>query len=137
MLRIRLFKAGRKKQPFYKLVVTDKENPPSGGRFVDELGFYDPHKKECNVDGERAQEWIQKGARLSSTAKNLLIKQGIIKGKKENVFRLSKRKKEELAKKEEEKVKDAEKEEQKEEEQVNSQEGAGQEAPKEENESSA
>ncbi len=105
MLRIRFFKVGRKGQPFYKIVVTDKNNAPAGGRFIDEIGFYNPLTKEFSIKEEKVSEWRDKGAQCSDTVRNLLIKKGIIKGKKANVFSLSERKKKEIEdKKEKEKV---------------------------------
>ena len=118
MLKIRLFKVGRKKQPFYKIVVTDKNNPSTGGRFIEEIGFYNPFSKECKVNEEKARNWIEIGAGFSDTINNLFIKKGIIKGKKVNVFSLSKKKKEELAKKEEQRRKKEEEVKAKEEEEV-------------------
>jgi small subunit ribosomal protein S16 len=91
MLRIRFFRKGRKKQPFYKIVVTDKNNPPSSGRFVEEVGFYNPHTKECKIEGERVIYWMDKGAQPSDVVHNLLIKNEIIKGEKKNVVSLTKK----------------------------------------------
>ncbi len=101
MLRIRFFKVGRKGQPFYKIVVTDKNNAPVGGRFIDEIGFYNPITKEFSIKEEKVSEWKDKGAQCSDTVRNLLIKKGIIKGKKANVFSLSERKKKEIEDKKE------------------------------------
>ena len=93
MLRIRFFRKGRKKQPFYKIVVTDKNNPPSSGRFVEEVGFYNPHTKECKIEGEKVSYWMEKGAQPSDVVWNLLIKEGVIKGEKINVVSLTKKRK--------------------------------------------
>ncbi len=93
MLRIRFFRKGRKKQPFFKIVVTDKNNPPSSGRFVEEVGFYNPHTKECKIEGEKVIHWMEKGAQPSDVVWNLLIKEGVIKGKKVNVVSLTKKRK--------------------------------------------
>ncbi len=111
MLRIRFFRKGRKKQPFYKIVVTDKNNPPSSGRFVEEVGFYNPHTKECKIEGERVIYWIGKGAQPSDVVHNLLVKKEIIKGEKKNVVSLTKKRQakiEEEKKKTESKVEEAE-----------------------------
>lgn len=82
MLAIRFFRRGRKNQPFYKIVVTDKRNPPQGGRFLESLGFYNPLTKERKLNPQRVQYWLSVGAQPSETIHNLLIKEGIIKGKK-------------------------------------------------------
>ncbi len=104
MLKIRFFRKGRKKQPFYKIVVTDKNNPPSGGRFVEDVGFYNPLTKECEVKGDRVAYWTEKGAQPSDVVRNLLIKKGLIKGKKVNVVSISKKRKEKIAGKKEKEI---------------------------------
>ncbi len=101
MLRIRFFRKGRKGQPFYKIVVTDKNNPPASGRFVEEVGFYNPHTKECEISKEKVVNWMGKGAQPSDVVHNLLVKKGIIEGKKINVVSLSKKRKEKLDEKKE------------------------------------
>lgn len=79
MLVIRFFRIGKKNQPSFKIVVTDKRNPPRGGRFVEEVGFYNPLTKERLIKKERIKYWLQKGAKPSKTCHNLLIKEGILK----------------------------------------------------------
>ncbi len=101
MLRIRFFRKGRKKQPFYKIVVTDKNNPPASGRFVEDVGFYNPLTKECQIKGERVIYWMEKGAHPSDVVRNLLIKKEIIKGEKVNVVSISEKRKEKIAGKKE------------------------------------
>ena len=61
MLTIRLFPKGKKNQPFFKIVVTEKSNPPKGGRFVEELGFVNPLTKEKKINKERAKHWLSVG----------------------------------------------------------------------------
>ena len=92
MLRIRFFRVGKKKQAFFKLVVTDKRNPPQGGRSLEEVGFYNPLTKEKNIREERVKYWLGKGAQPSETVHNFLVREGVIKAKKKPV---DKRKKEE------------------------------------------
>ena len=94
MLRIRLFRTGKKHQPSYKIVVVDKKRAPKGGRFVDILGFLNPKEKKQKIDGEKAKHWISKGAQPSDTVHNLLVKEGVIKDKKIDVHKKSKKKKE-------------------------------------------
>lgn len=100
MLAIRLFRTGKKHQPFYKIIVADKNNPPKGGRFAEELGFLNPITKENKINGERAKYWISKGAKPSDTVYNLLIKEKILEGKKIPVHKKSKKKQEEIKKEE-------------------------------------
>jgi small subunit ribosomal protein S16 len=106
MLKIRFFRTGRKKQPFYKIVVTDKNNPPASGRYVEDVGYYNPLTKESEIKSEKISFWMGKGAQLSDVVKNLLIKKGIIKGKKENVVSLTKKRVEKIASKKPEEKKE-------------------------------
>ena len=85
MLMIRLQRFGKKSQPVFRMVVTDSHNSAKSGRFLEILGFYNPYTKERNVNGERALHWISHGAQVSGTAHKLLIREGILKGKKIDV----------------------------------------------------
>ncbi|GMX58680.1 MAG: hypothetical protein MCSN_3340 [Candidatus Microsyncoccus archaeolyticus] len=82
---IRLFRTGKKKQPSYKIVVTDKRNAPARGVFVEEIGFYNPMTKEVNIKKERATYWLSVGAQASDTVHNLLITNKVIEGEKRKV----------------------------------------------------
>lgn len=74
-LKIRLRRMGSKKAPFYRVVVADSRSPRDG-RFVEELGYYDPMKNpaDIKVDVEKANEWIKNGAQPTETVKSLLNK---------------------------------------------------------------
>ncbi len=102
MLKIRFFRVGKKNQPAFKIVVTDKRNPPRGGRFVEEVGFYNPITKEKVLRKERILYWISVGAKPTPSVHNLLVKEKIIEGKKIPVHKKPKEK-EELKEKKEEK----------------------------------
>lgn len=82
MLVIRLHRTGRKNYPSYKIVVTDRTKSSTGGRFVEEVGFYNPATKEKIVKGERIKYWISVGAQPSATIHNLLLQDKLIEGKK-------------------------------------------------------
>lgn len=82
MLVIRLFRVGKKNQPSFKIVVTDKRKPPRSGKFVEEVGFFNPLKKEKFLKPERIRYWLGVGAKPSPTVYNLLISEKIIEGKK-------------------------------------------------------
>ena len=82
MLRIRLFRVGKKNQPFFKIVVIDKRQPPRSGQFIEQVGFYNPLKKEKNLNKERIQYWLSVGAQPSVTIHNLLVSEGILDSKK-------------------------------------------------------
>ena len=94
MLVIRLFRIGKKNQPSFKIVVTDKRNPPRAGRFVEEVGFYNPVTKEKNLKAEKIKYWMSVGAKPLPTVFNLLVTEKIIEGKKIPVHKKSKKKEE-------------------------------------------
>lgn len=92
MLVIRLFRVGKKNQPSFKLVVTNKTSPPRGGRFVEEVGFYNPLIKERAFKKERILYWLSVGAKPSATLYNLLVSEKILAGKKIPKHKESKKK---------------------------------------------
>jgi small subunit ribosomal protein S16 len=73
VLTIRLARIGKKKRPFYRVIVTEKTRPRNG-RFVEIVGTYDPLKKPADVqlDNERVQYWLGKGAQPSDTVRSLI-----------------------------------------------------------------
>ncbi len=91
MLVIRLLRVGKKNQPAFKIVVTKKQNPPRGGRFVEEVGNYSPLTKQIILKKERVQYWLSQGAQPSATVHNLLVKHGVLEGKKIPVHKKSKK----------------------------------------------
>ena len=78
-VKIRLRRMGQKKAPFYRIVVADSRYPRDG-RFIEELGYYDPTKEPSvlKVDDEKAKSWIANGAQPTDTVKALLKKNGTI-----------------------------------------------------------
>ncbi|MBQ6293175.1 MAG: 30S ribosomal protein S16 [Lachnospiraceae bacterium] len=72
-VKIRLTRLGKKKQPTYRVIVAD-ERSPRDGRFIDELGFYDPTQEPSvvKIDTEKAKDWIAKGAKPTDTVAKLL-----------------------------------------------------------------
>ena len=72
-VKIRLRRMGAKKAPFYRIVVADSRYPRDG-RFIEEIGTYDPTKNPSviNVDLEKANKWIANGAQPTDTVKNIL-----------------------------------------------------------------
>ncbi|MBE6775645.1 MAG: 30S ribosomal protein S16 [Clostridia bacterium] len=79
-VKIRLRRMGAKKAPFYRVVVADSRYPRDG-RFIEEIGYYNPMKEpaEIKIDAEKAQKWIANGAQPTDTVKALLKKSDIIK----------------------------------------------------------
>lgn len=79
-VRIRLKRIGAKKKPFYRIVVADSRYPRDG-RFIEEIGYYNPTTKPTTfeVDAEKVQQWISKGAKPSDTVKALFERAGLNK----------------------------------------------------------
>ena len=81
-VKIRLKRMGMKKMPFYRVVVAD-ERAPRDGRFIEEIGYYDPMTDPAatiKIDAEKAQKCIKNGAQPTDTVRTLLKKSGIIEG---------------------------------------------------------
>ncbi|MCQ2463128.1 MAG: 30S ribosomal protein S16 [Clostridia bacterium] len=78
-VKIRLRRMGAKKAPFYRVVVADSRYPRDG-RFIEELGYYNPMTEPATIkiDGEKAKKWIANGAQPTDTVKSLLKKEEII-----------------------------------------------------------
>jgi len=78
-VRIRLSRMGSKKRPFYRIVVADSQ-APRDGRFVEVIGTYNPRTEpvEVQVDSERLQTWLTKGAEPTDTVRSLLKKKGLL-----------------------------------------------------------
>ena len=79
MVKMRLRRMGAKKQPFYRVIVAD-ERSPRNGRFIEEVGYYNPLTEPATVkiDADKAREWIKNGAQPTETVKVLLKKAGVI-----------------------------------------------------------
>ena len=80
-VKIRLRRMGAKKAPFYRVIVADSRSP-SDGRFIDELGYYNPIAKpeaEVKIDAEKAEKWLSNGAQPTEVVKKLFVKAGINK----------------------------------------------------------
>ena len=77
-VKMRLRRMGMKKAPFYRVIVADSRSPRDG-RFIEEIGYYDPTKEPnvVKIDAEKAQQWIKNGAQPTDTVKKLLKNNGI------------------------------------------------------------
>ena len=93
MLTIRLSRTGKKKQPSYRLIVSEKARDP-WGRSLEILGNYNPRTKKAEFNIERIKHWLSKGATTSDTVWNLLLSMQIIEGKKRNIVPMPKTKEE-------------------------------------------
>jgi len=92
-VKIRLLRRGRKKRPFYNIVVADSRSPRDG-KFIEKLGYYDPltEPSKIVINRDRAIYWLQVGAIPTDTCKSLLRKEGVLywyhllKGVKKGAF---------------------------------------------------
>ena len=80
-VKLRLTRIGAKKNPYYRVVVADSRFPRDG-RFIEEIGYYDPMTEPATVkiDVESAKQWLKNGAQPTDTARVLLKKSGVIEG---------------------------------------------------------
>lgn len=118
MLSIRFVRKGKKKYPTYRIIVMEKGRNPQSD-YLENLGAYNPHTKEKNIDADRVKYWISQGAQPTATAHNLLVTNGILTeekvragkskpGKKKRALIATKQAEETAAKKAEEAKKAAE-----------------------------
>ena len=79
MVKIRLRRMGAKKAPFYRVVVADSRFPRDG-RFIEEIGYYDPTKEPSvvKIDAEKAKQWLDNGAQPTDTVRELLKKASVL-----------------------------------------------------------
>ena len=82
-VKIRLARHGDKKSPFYRVVVADSRSPRDG-KYIDLIGTFNPmtNPEQINIDVEKAQKWIGNGAKPTDTAKNVLVKAGVLENEK-------------------------------------------------------
>lgn len=85
MLMIRLQRVGRKNDPSFRAVVVDSHASAKSGKALEVVGSYNSRNGEPILKADRIKYWLSVGARLSDTMHNLLIKKGIITGKKKDV----------------------------------------------------
>lgn len=100
MLTIRLTRVGKRKQPLYRFIVSEKGRDP-WGKALEILGQYNPHTSPATVvlKEDRVKHWLSKGAQASDTVWNLLVDRKIVEGEKRRKVVISKRRKEKIAKK--------------------------------------
>jgi small subunit ribosomal protein S16 len=79
LVKIRLKRMGAKRRPFYRLVVADAHSPRDG-RFIEQLGYYDPLTDPATVkiDGDKVLRWLNRGAQPSDSARILLKREGVL-----------------------------------------------------------
>ncbi len=86
MLKIRLQRIGRKNEAAFRLVLTESKNGPQSGKFKEILGSYTLKNDAVSLNNDRISHWLSHGVQVSDTAHNMLVKQGLIEGKKKNVL---------------------------------------------------
>ena len=79
MVKIRLRRMGAKKSPFYRVVVADSRFARDG-RFIEEIGYYDPTKEPSvvKIDAEKAKQWLDNGAQPTDTVREILKKAAVL-----------------------------------------------------------
>ena len=79
MVKIRLRRMGAKKAPFYRVVVADSRFARDG-RFIEEIGYYDPTKEPSvvKIDAENAKQWLDNGAQPTDTVREILKKAAVL-----------------------------------------------------------
>ena len=82
MFMIRFQRIGRKNDPAYRIAVLPKASGPKAGKFVDLVGTYNPKTKATTLKTDAIKSWMAKGAQLSPSLHNLLVKEGVIEGAK-------------------------------------------------------
>ncbi|MBV9349666.1 MAG: 30S ribosomal protein S16 [Patescibacteria group bacterium] len=97
MLAIRFQRTGRKNDPSFRIIVSEKTRHPKAGNPLQVIGSYNPKTKHTVIDKESVKHWLSKGAKASGTVHNLLIRQGVVEGKKVNVVKMKNVKKGEAA----------------------------------------
>jgi len=88
MLMIRFQRVGRKNDPAFRIVVTEKRSKPQSGEH-EILGSYHPKTKVTALKNERILYWLSKGAHASPTVHNLLVTKGVVQGAKMNVVKVT------------------------------------------------
>ena len=76
-VKFRLRRMGAKKAPTYRVIVADSRSPRDG-RFIEEIGYFNPRSDELKIDGDKAKTWLKNGAQPTDTVRALLKKSSII-----------------------------------------------------------
>lgn len=95
MVTLKLRRVGKRKQPTFRLIATEKGRDPWGNN-LEILGFKNPRSKETKLEVERIKYWLSKGAQTTATVHNLLVDQKIVAGDKRRAITISKKRQEKL-----------------------------------------
>lgn len=83
---MRLQRVGRRNDPSFRIVVTNKRTGPKSDKHVDRLGSYNPKLNHVQLDVDKAKDWLAKGVQPSDTVHNILVAEKVIEGRKKNVL---------------------------------------------------
>lgn len=86
MLMMRLQRIGRRNEPHFRVVVTDKKNATKSGKFIEVIGSYNPKSGSVIFNEEKTKQWIAQGVQPSTTVHNYLVAQNLIVGTKKNAL---------------------------------------------------
>jgi small subunit ribosomal protein S16 len=89
MLKIKFSRVGKSGQQEFRVIVQEHTKDP-WGKYLENLGIYNPRTKKAELKADRIKEYVAKGAQMTDTVHNLMVSQGIIEGKKVNVTHISK-----------------------------------------------
>lgn len=90
MLAIKLKRIGKKHQAFFRVIVSEKRSKLDG-KYVEDLGFLNPHTNQFKINKERVEYWLKNGAQATDTVHNILVKAKIVEGPKIPVHKKSKK----------------------------------------------
>lgn len=96
MLRLRLQRRGKKNYATYRVVVA-QQRAPIQGKFLADVGFYNPHTDTFSVEAEAVEKWLKEGVQPTPTVHNLLVTHGLLKAEKVRSWRPKKKQEEKLA----------------------------------------
>lgn len=81
MLKIRLMRKGKRGQAYFRVVVQEQRSR-NKGQYLEDLGFWNPHKNEFQVKEERVKHWLSNGAQMTDTVHNFMVDKGLTEGPK-------------------------------------------------------
>lgn len=90
MLRLRLQRRGKRNYATFRVVVADQRAPVKG-KFISDVGFYNPHTDVFSVDSAQVKQWLGRGVQPTATVHNLLVDRQVIAGKKVVVWKPKKK----------------------------------------------
>ena len=90
MLMIRLSRTGKPKQPYFRILVSEKTKDP-WGKYLEMIGNYNPRSKKLELKKDRFDHWVKSGAQITDSLHNILVKENVIEGKAKRAYGLTKK----------------------------------------------